>query len=93
MENSIDKLKRLLEEKQKGNLTDEDKKKIDIIRCLIANPSSFFELNMGAAMGILDFLGVKEEERREVYLDLISPKSHKKNIPEVREIVNLGRSK
>ena len=83
---AVEIIKELLEIKESRPLTDSDIEKIEIIKCLVNNPESFFELNSDAIMGIFEFLDIKEELREELFTDLISPQSYLKR-PQVREAI------
>ena len=41
-------------------------------------------MKMETAFGILDFLGVKEDEALDLYQELISPEEYKKVVPKQR---------
>ena len=72
MNNKIEELKELLKSKEKEAITYLDKEKINNIKFLLEQEDIFFKLETPTALGILEFLGIKEEEIREYYLSLIS---------------------
>ena len=70
---------------KKDNITtvDEEKKYL-VVEKLLKDKGCFFKINIETAIGILDFLGVNENEILNFYSELISPSNYKKNIPSER---------
>ena len=89
MNNSLVLLKELLSKKEKEQLDELNMERIEVIKCLLTNPESFFELDFETVMGILEFLGVKEEKREFIYLDLISPEAYMQK-PKVRNVIDIS---
>lgn len=77
----LDRLKELIEDKRKNIKTEDDKEKLEIIDELMKNDNCFFNLNVETAFGILDFLGVRQEEALGLYNGLISPENYMQNTP------------
>ena len=74
----MEEIKALVEEKKKLELSQEDKEKLSKIEILMTNEAMFFLLNMQTAYGILQFLGVKEEDLSDYYTRLISIENYRK---------------
>lgn len=72
MKSKIEELKELLKIKETEVKTDLDKEKINNIKFLLEQEDIFFKLETPTALGILEFLGIKESEMRDYYLSLIS---------------------
>lgn len=89
MNNSLVLLRELLSKKEKEELDELDMERIEVIKCLLTNPESFFELDFETVMGILEFLGVKEEKREFIYRDLISPEAYLQK-PKVRNVIDIS---
>lgn len=70
MEYKIDILKEKL--KTKKIVTEEDKKKAEYLRVLLTDDQVFFKLTKGAAIGVLKFLEIPEDQIESFYADLIS---------------------
>lgn len=85
--NKFEILCELLIKKKNKLTTDEDEKKYNIVETLLKDKGCFFKMNPETAIGILEFLEVKEEDMLEFYYDLISPSSYKENIPSERIIM------
>lgn len=79
MNDKIEELKSLLEIKEKQIESDIDKEKINNIKFLLSQEKIFFKLEAATALGILEYLGIKEECIYEYYLSLISAKEFQKN--------------
>lgn len=64
-----------------NNLTEEEKnsliEKINLISQLLNNDSNFSNINMNAALSILEFLEIPENEILNIYCNLIDPKNMK----------------
>ena len=71
-------IKALVEEKKKMELSPEDKEKLSKIEILTTNEAMFFLLDMKTAYGILQFLGVKDEDLSDYYTRLTSIKNFSK---------------
>lgn len=78
-------IKELVEEKKKLVSEQTDLEKIEVIEELLTEESSFFDLDLETFLGILDFLGVPEEEMNNYYNSVLSFENYKK-IPNVRLI-------
>lgn len=78
MSNKIEELKELLKIKETQINTDLDKKKIDNIKFLLEQENIFFRLDTPTTLGILEFLGIEEDEIKNYYLSLISIENLKK---------------
>lgn len=69
-------IKSLIQEKEKTITDDKEKQLIRIIREFIKVPNCFFNVPIESAIGMLDFLGVPEEQITDLYFELISPKNY-----------------
>ena len=78
-------LKELLEEKKKVSIDSEDIEKIEVIEELLIDETSFFDLDIQTFYGILDFLGVPEDEFVDYYNSMLSLEKFNE-IPNVRII-------
>lgn len=69
-------LKLLFEQKKKNiNLSEVDNEKIKNLEYLLKNEDLFFNIDFQTAYGILEFLGVNENEIIDYYFELIAPKN------------------
>lgn len=75
-------IRELVDEKKSVVTETEDKERIEVIEDLLSDESSFFHLDIDTLFGILDFLGVPEEEMMAYYNMLLSYDNFKK-IPNV----------
>lgn len=72
--NKFLKLKELLESKKDKLVLDNlDQEKIKNIEFLFKDDNIFFKIEAQTAIGILEFLGIKENEIMDYYFELISP--------------------
>lgn len=78
-------IKELVDEKKSLITSAEDIEKIEVIEELLKEESSFFDLDLETFFGILDFLGVPEEEMENYYSSILSFENYSK-IPNVRLI-------
>lgn len=78
-------IKELIEEKKKIVVEQSDIEKIEVIEELLIEEASFFDLDLETFCGILDFLGVPEEQMNDYYNSILSFENFKK-IPNVRVI-------
>lgn len=74
----------LVKIKEEKITTEEEKKKIEIIKKLMFEKDWMFRANVELVMGILEFLEVPKDEIESVYLSLISPENFIKNHPQER---------
>lgn len=81
---SYEKIIELLEAKKKQELTDEDKEKVAFLETLLKDKGCFFKLDADVSFNILEFLGLDENEAKQIYFDLISPEMFKETNPKVR---------
>ena len=79
-----ERLKELMEQKKNNLVTPLDQKKYQVVDELFKNDDCFFKMKIETAFGILDFLGVKEDETLDLYQELISPEEYKKVVPKQR---------
>ena len=77
MKYDINFIRRLFEEKALAVSSEEDEEKIDNLKTILQNDNVFFMIDAETAVGILAFLGIREERIKEVYLSLISPETFK----------------
>ena len=56
----------------------EDEEKIDCLRVLFSDDNIFFRIDMDTALGILDYLGIDEDELLDYYFALISSENYLK---------------
>ena len=76
---SFEDLKRMLEDKKKVVVSDEDKHKVETIEKIFNyGETCFFNIDKYTAVGILNFLGVPVNEIKSVYFSLISTDVYKK---------------
>lgn len=73
MTNELQYLYDLLQKKSENYLSDEDKEKLQLAKDILQVPNCFFELEFEAAIGLLAFIGVPEDQIEELYTKLISP--------------------
>ena len=73
---TIENVRKLLQKKEEQGA---DKEKIDMLKPLFKDDNIFFQINMRTAFGILEFLGVGEDEIEKEYLELISPSQYLKH--------------
>lgn len=75
---SIEDLRERLQKKKP--ITEEDKEKIDCLRVLFSDDNIFFRdgMDMDTALGILDYLGIDEDELLDYYASLISSENYMK---------------
>lgn len=76
----FDKIKKLVIEKNNEiskNENNADARKLELIDELLKDDQCFYKIDANTALSILAFLGIKEEDLRDVYLELISPKYFK----------------
>ena len=73
---TIENARKLLQKKEEQGA---DKEKIDMLKPLFKDDNIFFQINMRTAFGILEFLGVGEDEIEKEYLELISPSQYLKH--------------
>lgn len=76
-------IKELVEEKRKISTTPDDIEKIEVIEELLLDESSFFNLDIQTFYGILEFLGVDEDDMINYYNLILSFENFQK-IPSVR---------
>lgn len=75
-------IRELVDEKKSLVTEAEDKERIEVIEDLLSDESSFFQLDIDTLFGILDFLGISENEMMDYYNILLSYDTFKK-IPNV----------
>lgn len=68
-------VKQLLIKKQKEQLKDEDKKKVENLKILFSDVDIFFKLDLETALSILYFLGIPQNNLFDFYSKLIDVKS------------------
>ncbi len=80
MQNSkfVELVKLLNLKKENTNLTEIEKEKIKNLEYLLKDENLFFEIDFETAIGILEFLGIKEDIILDYYFSLISPSNFKK---------------
>lgn len=77
---SIEDIRNLLNKKEKEELNSEDEKRISTLKILLKDDDIFFKIDAETACGILNFLGIQNDEKVvETYFSLISFKEYKKN--------------
>lgn len=74
----------LLKKKTQNIHTEEDREKCDIIRTVLSNQDSFFNLEAPTVIGMLEYLGVEKDNIMDIYFALISPENYKKRVPRPR---------
>ena len=79
-----ERLNNLVEEKEKQNLTDEDKELLDTAKYMIEDKKTFFLVDMDTVLGMLYFLGVPKDKLELYYMELISPENYKDSFPQER---------
>ena len=70
--NKIDDVRKLFESK-KNSFLESDKERVELLEDLLKNDNLFFDIDASTAIGILSFLGIKDEELEECYFNLIKP--------------------
>ena len=77
----MDELRRLLLEKEKEATTDEEKNKVEVLKELLEEDDIFFSLDVSAAFGILNFLGIPYDNLESTYYQLISYDNYLNSMP------------
>ncbi len=77
----MDELRRLLLEKEKEATTDEEKNKVEVLKELLEEDDIFFSLDVSAAFGILNFLGIPYDKLESTYYQLISYDNYLNSMP------------
>lgn len=80
----MDKLRKLLLEKEKSVVSEEEKNKVNLLKKLFLDDNIFFKLDISTAYGILRFLGISDEEIDAIYYNLISYENYEKIMPKYR---------
>lgn len=83
-----ERVRQLMELKKSQLKTEEDQQKYQLIIELLAEKDCFFKMDMETAFGILEFLGVTEEEALSLYMELTSPKVYQEVKSQERVIIN-----
>ncbi len=76
---NLEDIRNLVIKKEKSVTTDEEQKKINLIKEFLKDDKCFFNIPIETAIAILYFLGIKEENIKEVYFNLISYENFSKN--------------
>lgn len=87
--NVYDKLNKLLEKKEQEKISEDEKKSLEVIKSMLSNRQLFFICDIDTVLGILDYLGVKEDELNSYYFELISPENYQQSFPKERIGVQL----
>ena len=83
------KLNDLIKIKSQNIKSDLEKEKLDLILELIKEKDCFFKMSLETAIGILEFLDVKDNDILSFYQELISYKNYQENVPMERiDIIN-----
>ena len=77
----MDELRKLLLEKEKEATTDEEKNKVEVLKELLEEDDIFFSLDVSAAFGILNFLGIPYDKLESTYYQLISYDNYLNSTP------------
>ena len=77
----MDELRKLLLEKEKEATTDEEKNKVEVLKELLEEYDIFFSLDVSAAFGILNFLGIPYDKLESTYYQLISYDNYLNSMP------------
>ena len=77
----MDELRRLLLEKEKEATTDEEKNKVEVLKEVLEEDDIFFSLDVSAAFGILNFLGIPDDKLESTYYQLISYDNYLNSMP------------
>ena len=77
----MDELRKLLLEKEKEATTDEEKNKVEVLKELLEEDDIFFSLDVIAAFGILNFLGIPYDKLESTYYQLISYDNYLNSMP------------
>ena len=77
----MDELRKLLLEKEKEATTDEEKNKVEVLKELLEEDYIFFSLDVSAAFGILNFLGIPYDKLESTYYQLISYDNYLNSMP------------
>ncbi len=85
----MDELRKLLLEKEKEATTDEEKNKVEVLKELLEEDDIFFSLDVSAAFGILNFLGIPDDKLESTYYQLISYDNYLNSMPKY-EVDSLG---
>ncbi|MDD6223577.1 MAG: hypothetical protein PUB18_01070 [bacterium] len=85
---SIEKIEFLLKNKIASITDDSDYEKCEVIKGLLSDPNCFFKISFETAIGIMNFLGVEENEILNLYSDLTSPDNYVKSFPKGRILID-----
>lgn len=77
----MNELRKLLLEKEKEATTDEEKNKVEVLKELLEEDDIFFSLDVSAAFGILNFLGIPYDKLESTYYQLISYDNYLNSMP------------
>lgn len=72
----------LMEARKEKLYTEAEIQKFNVITEFIENKDCFFQAKAEAVIGMLEFLGVPEEEVLDLYIELTSPENYQKNVPQ-----------
>ena len=61
--------------------TDEEKSKVEVLKGLLEEDDIFFSLDVSAAFGILNFLGIPDDKLESTYYQLISYNNYLNSMP------------
>ena len=75
----MDYVYKLLEEKQKEKLNEKDSEQLRLINIMLKDENWINRVDSNTALTILTFLGIKEEESLNFYMDLLSSNNGKIN--------------
>ncbi len=84
----MDYVQELILKKEKEIMNNEELEKLNLIKEITKNEDCFFNLDLETSIGILEFLGVSEEEMLDFYTKLTSPYEFEKRVPKERVFID-----
>lgn len=84
----MDKVKELIIRKEQNIKNEEELEKLNLIKDIIKNEDCFFNMDLETTIGILEFLGVQENEMLNFYHELTSITEYKNNVPQERFLID-----
>lgn len=84
----MDKVQELILKKEMNIKTREELEKLDLIKEITKNEDCFFNLDLETSIGILEFLGISENEMLNFYMELTSPQEFEKRVPKERVFID-----
>ncbi len=84
----MDKVQELILKKEMNINTNEELEKLNLIKKIIKNEGCFFDLDFETTIGILEFLGISENEMLNFYMKLTSAQEFEKRVSKERVFID-----